>query len=235
MLISPLRCFASLIWLLRNSTSVAKRSSRRTFAKRLISTMLRRAEKVSRHHFGAVDLESGRRIAGGDREDARGGVSRAIENRSLLWKLRIAHFSGSQRAGSPRPLASFGVCPGVPERCGRAGGRHRGRLDRQPSRLRSRGRNPVLAGQPRSAPQVLVGAPAVAVAAWRAIAGCAGTYGTVSHAAGPSVVLVRDRDTLPAAIGVAVVAALTQHRDDLVRGAIVVVDGRISRVRILPL
>ena len=57
----------------------------------------------------------------------------------------------------------------------------------------------------------------------------------LTHAAGPSVVLVRDRDTLPAAIGVAVVAALTQHRDDLVRGAIVVVDGRISRVRILPL
>ena len=94
----------------------------------------------------------------------RGGVSRAIENCSLLWKLRIAHFSGSQRAGSPSPLASFGVCPGVPERSGRAGGRHRGRLDRQPSRLRSRGRNPVLAGHPRSAPQVLVGAHAVVVA-----------------------------------------------------------------------
>ena len=57
----------------------------------------------------------------------------------------------------------------------------------------------------------------------------------LTHAAGPSVVLVRDRDTLPDGIGVSVVAALTQHHDDLSRGAIVVVDGRNSRVRILPL
>jgi len=43
----------------------------------------------------------------------------------------------------------------------------------------------------------------------------------LTHAAGPSVVLVRDRDTLPEAIGVSVVAALTQHRGDLARGAII--------------
>ena len=57
----------------------------------------------------------------------------------------------------------------------------------------------------------------------------------LTHAAGPSVVLIRDRDTLPDGIGVPVVAALTQHRDDLLRGAIVVVDGGNSRVRVLPL
>ena len=57
----------------------------------------------------------------------------------------------------------------------------------------------------------------------------------LTHAAGPSVVLVRDRNILPDAIGVSVVAALKQHRDDLARGAIVVVDGTNSRVRTLPL
>jgi len=57
----------------------------------------------------------------------------------------------------------------------------------------------------------------------------------LTHATGPSVVLVRDRDVLPEAIGVSVVAALKQHRDELVQGAIVVVDGSNSRVRILPL
>jgi predicted nuclease of predicted toxin-antitoxin system len=57
----------------------------------------------------------------------------------------------------------------------------------------------------------------------------------LTHAAGPSVVLVRDRDILPDAIGVSVVAALKQYREHLARGAIVVVDGTNSRVRILPL
>ena len=57
----------------------------------------------------------------------------------------------------------------------------------------------------------------------------------LTHAAGPSVVLVRDRDILPDAIGVSVVAALKQYREHLARGAIAVVDGTNSRVRILPL
>lgn len=57
----------------------------------------------------------------------------------------------------------------------------------------------------------------------------------LTHAAGPSVVLVRDADTMPDAIGASIVSALTQHQDDLARGAIVVVDGASSRVRILPL
>ena len=54
-----------------------------------------------------------------------------------------------------------------------------------------------------------------------------------THAAGPSVLQVRDRDVLPDNIGDAVVAALKQHEDDLFRGALVVVDGSTSRVRIL--
>ena len=57
----------------------------------------------------------------------------------------------------------------------------------------------------------------------------------LTHAAGPSVVLVRDADTMPDAIGASIVSALTQHQDDLARGAIVVVDDASSRVRILPL
>ena len=57
----------------------------------------------------------------------------------------------------------------------------------------------------------------------------------LTRAAGPSVVLVRDRDILPETIGACVATALAQHRDDLARGAIVVVDGSSSRIRILPL
>ena len=57
----------------------------------------------------------------------------------------------------------------------------------------------------------------------------------LTHAAGPSVVLVRDTDTMPDAIGVSLVAAIAQHHAELSRGAIVVVDGRKCRVRILPL
>ncbi len=61
-----------------------------------------------------------------------------------------------------------------------------------------------------------------------------GTLLALTHAAGPSVLQVRDRDVLPDNIGDAVVAALKQHEDDLFRGALVVVDGSTSRVRILP-
>ena len=56
----------------------------------------------------------------------------------------------------------------------------------------------------------------------------------LTHAAEPSVLQVRDRDVLPDTIGDAVVAALKQHQDDLSHGALVVVDGSTSRVRILP-
>lgn len=56
-----------------------------------------------------------------------------------------------------------------------------------------------------------------------------------THASGPSVVLVRSQDTLPAAIGPAVVAALHQCETDLRAGALIVVDVAHRRVRILPI
>jgi predicted nuclease of predicted toxin-antitoxin system len=55
------------------------------------------------------------------------------------------------------------------------------------------------------------------------------------HAAGPSVVLIRNQDTLVATIGLAVIAALHQCEADLLAGALVVVEPAHRRVRILPI
>ena len=52
---------------------------------------------------------------------------------------------------------------------------------------------------------------------------------------GPSVVQVRGRDVLPAAIGDAVIAALRQYEPELDTGALLVVEPRKNRVRLLPL
>ena len=57
----------------------------------------------------------------------------------------------------------------------------------------------------------------------------------LTHATGPSVVQVRARDVLPAAIGPTVIAALQQHAAALATGAIVVVDLARQRVRVLPI
>jgi predicted nuclease of predicted toxin-antitoxin system len=56
-----------------------------------------------------------------------------------------------------------------------------------------------------------------------------------THATGPSVVLIRSQDTFPAAIGIAVTAALQQCESDLQSGALAVVDPIHHRVRILPI
>jgi len=56
-----------------------------------------------------------------------------------------------------------------------------------------------------------------------------------THAAGPSVVLIRSQDTLPTAIGLQVSVALQQCEGDLQSGALVVVDPAHRRVRILPI
>jgi len=62
-----------------------------------------------------------------------------------------------------------------------------------------------------------------------------GTMLALSHEAGPSVLQIRTADTLPDHLEGAVVAALNQHEADLSAGALVVVDERRNRVRVLPL
>jgi predicted nuclease of predicted toxin-antitoxin system len=62
-----------------------------------------------------------------------------------------------------------------------------------------------------------------------------GTTLALTHAAGPSVLQVRGQCVLPEDIGPVVIAALQQHDAALAAGALVVVDLRKSRVRVLPL
>ncbi len=62
-----------------------------------------------------------------------------------------------------------------------------------------------------------------------------GTLLALTHACGPSVVQVRGPGVLPEDIGPIVIAALRQHEAALADGAIVVVDIRKVRVRVLPL
>jgi predicted nuclease of predicted toxin-antitoxin system len=57
----------------------------------------------------------------------------------------------------------------------------------------------------------------------------------LTHAAGPSVLQVRGQNVLPADIGTLVRAVLRQHDAALAAGALVVVEARKSRVRVLPL
>jgi predicted nuclease of predicted toxin-antitoxin system len=57
----------------------------------------------------------------------------------------------------------------------------------------------------------------------------------LTHALGPSVLQVRAENVLPDHLGDIVVAAFKQHEADLVAGALVVVDERKARVRVLPL
>lgn len=62
-----------------------------------------------------------------------------------------------------------------------------------------------------------------------------GTMLALTHATGPSVLQVRGQNVLPEDIGSVVVAALRQHDAALAAGALVVVDLKKSRVRVLPL
>jgi hypothetical protein len=57
----------------------------------------------------------------------------------------------------------------------------------------------------------------------------------LTHAAGPSGLQVRAQNVLPEDIGPVVIAALRQHDAALAAGALVVVDVKKSRVRVLPL
>ncbi len=62
-----------------------------------------------------------------------------------------------------------------------------------------------------------------------------GTALALTHAAGPSVLQVRGQDVLPDHMAPVVLAALRAHGADLLAGALVVVDEKKSRVRILPI
>lgn len=57
----------------------------------------------------------------------------------------------------------------------------------------------------------------------------------LTHASGPSVLQVRGQNVLPEDIGSVVIAALRQHEAALAAGALVVVDVKKTRVRVLPL
>jgi predicted nuclease of predicted toxin-antitoxin system len=57
----------------------------------------------------------------------------------------------------------------------------------------------------------------------------------LTHATGPSVLQARGQNVLPEDIGAEVVAALQQYDTALAAGALVVVDLKKSRVRVLPL
>ena len=62
-----------------------------------------------------------------------------------------------------------------------------------------------------------------------------GTTLALTHAIGPSVLQVRGQSVLPEDISPAVIAALRQHEAALAAGALVVVDLKKARVRVLPL
>lgn len=57
----------------------------------------------------------------------------------------------------------------------------------------------------------------------------------MTHASGPSVLQVRGQDVLPEHLGPLVIAAVRQYEPALEAGAIVVVEERKSRVRVLPI
>ena len=62
-----------------------------------------------------------------------------------------------------------------------------------------------------------------------------GTMLALTHANGPSVLQVRGQNVLPEDMGPLVIAALRQHDAALATGALVVVDAKKSRARVLPL
>lgn len=62
-----------------------------------------------------------------------------------------------------------------------------------------------------------------------------GTTLALTHASGPSVLQMRGQDLLPEDAGPLVAAALRRHEAALEIGALVVIDLKKSRVRVLPL
>ncbi len=62
-----------------------------------------------------------------------------------------------------------------------------------------------------------------------------GTILALTQAAGPSVLQIRNRNVLLEDMGPKVIAALQRHESEIAAGALVVVDSRKVRVRLLPL
>jgi len=62
-----------------------------------------------------------------------------------------------------------------------------------------------------------------------------GTLLALTHKAGPSVLQVRGEDVLPDHMGNLVVTAVRQRETELESGALVVVDERKNRARVLPI
>ena len=83
----------------------------------------------------------------------------------------------------------------------------------------------------------------ITIMAWARANGCAvfthdldfGTLLALTHADGPSVLQVRAQNVLPEHLGPLVVAAVRQYEAALLSGALVVVEEKKSRVRVLPL
>ena len=61
-----------------------------------------------------------------------------------------------------------------------------------------------------------------------------GTLLALTQAVAPSVIQMRTQDVLPEYLGVTVVSIIRQYESELRKGALVVLDDMISRVRILP-
>ena len=57
----------------------------------------------------------------------------------------------------------------------------------------------------------------------------------VTHALGPSVIQVRTQDPLPGIVGESVVSAIRLYQSLLERGALVTIDPKRSRARVLPI
>lgn len=62
-----------------------------------------------------------------------------------------------------------------------------------------------------------------------------GTALALTHAAGPSVFQLRGQQVLPEQVGQLVLGALAAHEQAFADGALIVLDHKKSRVRILPL
>lgn len=57
----------------------------------------------------------------------------------------------------------------------------------------------------------------------------------LTKASGPSVIQIRNQDTLPETVGKTVVSAIREHEEALENGALISVNIRSARVRILPI
>lgn len=62
-----------------------------------------------------------------------------------------------------------------------------------------------------------------------------GTILALSHAAGPSVVLLRTQDNLPYQCAATVIDVLQRYEQALTQGAILVIDEQRSKIRLLPI